>query len=65
MAIAGIERVSGRTDVSWPDFLDFQKNCKLFDAFVRTASLGTTLSIGDRAPENREAASYPPIISMP
>ncbi len=49
MAIAGIERVSGRTDVSWPDFLDFQKNCKLFDAFIADRIMGTTLSIGDRA----------------
>jgi putative ABC transport system permease protein len=49
MAIAGIDRISGRTDVSWPDFLDFQKNCKLFDAFIADRIMGTTLSIGDRA----------------
>ena len=32
MAMAGTNRsVSGRTDVSWPDFVDLQKNCTLFD----------------------------------
>src|SRR6202158_2061293 len=39
MAVAGTYRgVSGApgdsTDLSWPDFQDFQKNCKLFDAFL-------------------------------
>jgi predicted permease len=50
MAVAGTTRGgSGRTDVSWPDFLDFQKNCTLFDAFIVDRIMGTTLSIGDRA----------------
>lgn len=54
MAIAGTDRgVAGAagesTDVSWPDFLDYQKNCKLFDAFIVDRITGTTLAIGDRA----------------
>src|SRR5271157_92070 len=35
MAITGTNRaVPGHDDVSSPDFADFQKNCKLFDAFI-------------------------------
>jgi predicted permease len=44
---AGAE--SGFTDVSWPDFVDFQKSCTLIDAFIVDRIFGTTLSIGDRA----------------
>ena len=40
---------SDRTGISWPDFLDLQRNCKLFDAFFVSKIMGTTLSIGDRA----------------
>src|SRR5215472_5406694 len=40
---------SDRTGLSWPDFLDLQKNCQLFDAFFVSKIMGTTLSIGDRA----------------
>ena len=39
----------GYTDVSWPDFLDFQRNCKLIDWFIADHITGTTLNIGDRA----------------
>jgi predicted permease len=50
MAVTGTNRgVPGHTDVSWPDFVDFQKNCTLFDAFIVDRITGTTLSIGDRA----------------
>jgi predicted permease len=35
--------------VSWPDFVDLQKNCRLIDAFVADRLVATTLSIGDRA----------------
>jgi len=38
-----------RTGLSWPDFLDLQRNCKLFDAFFVSKITGTTLSLGDRA----------------
>jgi len=50
MAVAGSERgAPGHTDVSWPDFQDFQKNCTSFDAFIVDRITGTTLSIGERA----------------
>ncbi|HWY49703.1 MAG TPA: ABC transporter permease [Bryobacteraceae bacterium] len=50
MAITGTDRATpGHDDVSFPDFLDFQKNCTLFDAFIVDRITGTTLAIGDRA----------------
>src|SRR5690349_13603213 len=54
MAIAGTYRgVAGgagnSTDVSAPDFLDFQRSCTLFDAFIIDRITGTTLAVGDRA----------------
>jgi macrolide transport system ATP-binding/permease protein len=50
MALTGTTRgVSGSTGVSWPDFLDFQKNCTLIESFIGDRIMGTTLSIGDRA----------------
>jgi predicted permease len=39
----------GYTDVSWLDFLDFQKNCRLMDWFIADHITGTTLNVGDRA----------------
>ena len=39
----------GGTPISWPDFLDLQRNCKLFDSFFVSKITGTTLSIGERA----------------
>jgi hypothetical protein len=48
--LAGTARgVTGYRDTSWPDFLDFQRNCKLIDSFIAEKIVGTTLSIGDRA----------------
>ena len=50
MALAGTAR--GQTDptsLSWPDYLDLQKNCTLIDAFFVSKITGTSLSIGDRA----------------
>src|SRR5690242_57003 len=38
-----------RDDVSWPDFMDFKRNCKLVDAFIAEHIVGTTLNIGDHA----------------
>lgn len=62
MAVAGTNRgVSGHTDVSWPDFVDFEKGCTLFDAFIVDRITGTTLSIGDRAersPASVVSANY-------
>jgi macrolide transport system ATP-binding/permease protein len=50
LAVAGTNRGEpGLDDVSWPDFLDFQKRCTLVDAFIAEKITGTTLSIGDRA----------------
>src|ERR1700681_3179030 len=50
LALAGTERGEARgTPISWPDFLDLQRSCTLFDAFFVTKIMGTTLSIGDRA----------------
>jgi macrolide transport system ATP-binding/permease protein len=49
-ALGGTARgESGGTPISWPDFLDLQRSCTLFDAFFVTKITGTTLSIGDRA----------------
>lgn len=48
VAVAGFDR-GVRDDVSWPDFQDLQKNCKLIEAFFVDRITGTTLSIGDRA----------------
>src|SRR5258708_28456571 len=39
----------GRTDVAWPDFLDFRRDCKLMDWFIVDRITGTTLNIGERA----------------
>jgi len=47
-AMTGTDR-SGRTDISWPDFQDLQKNCKLAEAFIAEHIGGATLNIGDRA----------------
>ncbi|HVO78807.1 MAG TPA: ABC transporter permease [Candidatus Bathyarchaeia archaeon] len=57
VVIAGINRAAGDKaaattdydDVSWPDFLDFRGNTRLFDAFIADKIMGTTISIGDRA----------------
>ena len=62
LAVAGTDRgASGLNDVSWPDFLDFQRNCTLIDAFIAEKITGTTLSIGDRAeraPGSMVSANY-------
>ncbi|HKE32721.1 MAG TPA: ABC transporter permease [Candidatus Angelobacter sp.] len=39
----------GNPDVSWPDWLDFQRSCKLFDAFIADRIMGSSINIGDRA----------------
>jgi macrolide transport system ATP-binding/permease protein len=50
LALTGTARgESGPTGVSWPDFLDLQRNCTLIDSFFVSKIMGTTLSIGDRA----------------
>src|SRR5215469_8277757 len=50
VALTGTARgESDPTALSWPDFQDLQRNCKLFDTFFVSKIMGTTLSIGDRA----------------
>src|SRR2546426_261561 len=50
LALTGTARgESGHTYISWPDFVDLQRSCTLFDAFIVTKIMGTTLSVGDRA----------------
>ncbi len=54
MAVEGTYRgaageAGDSTDVSWPDFEDYQKYCKLTDAFIADKITGVTLAIGDRA----------------
>src|SRR3989475_2871797 len=50
LALTGTARgEAGATALSWPDLLDLQRSCTLFDAFIVNKIMGTTLSIGDRA----------------
>jgi predicted permease len=39
----------GFTGLSYPEFLDYEKNSTLFESFVIDKITGTTLSVGDRA----------------
>ena len=39
----------GYADISWPDFIDFQKSCTLMDWFLADHITGATLNLGDRA----------------
>src|ERR1043166_8631047 len=39
----------GYTGLSYPDFLDYEKNSTLFESFIVDRIIGTTLSVGDRA----------------
>jgi macrolide transport system ATP-binding/permease protein len=49
-AITGTMRgAPGFNELSYPDFLDFQKTATLFESFIVDRIMGTTLSIGDRA----------------
>ena len=49
-AVTGTSRgAPGHLDVSWPDWLDLQRNSTLVEAFIGEKITGTTLSIGDRA----------------
>jgi predicted permease len=50
LALGGTVRGESDPDaLSWPDFLDLQKNCTLLDTLFVTKITGTTLSIGERA----------------
>ncbi len=49
-AVTGTNRgAPGNTDVSWPDWVDLQRNSTLVEAFIGEKITGTTLSVGDRA----------------
>src|SRR5947207_2472942 len=39
----------GYTGLSFPEFLDYEKNSTLFESFIVDRIMGTTLSVGDRA----------------
>src|ERR1051325_1117690 len=41
--------VPGYTGLSYPEFLDYEKNSTLFESFIVDRITGTTLSVGDRA----------------
>ncbi len=50
MAITATDRSIPRpVSLSWPDFVDLKKNCKLFDTFIVSQIMGATLSVGDHA----------------
>src|SRR6202142_4385303 len=50
LAFTGTSRgETGPTALSWPDFLDLQRSCTLFDSLFVTKITGSTLSIGGRA----------------
>ena len=40
---------AGYTGLSYPEFLDYEKNSTLFESFIVDRIVGTTLSVGDRA----------------
>jgi predicted permease len=48
VAVTGLDRGT-RTDVSWPDFQDLKKNCRLIETFIGDRIFGATLNIGDHA----------------
>ncbi len=49
-AVVGTTRgVAEHTGLSYPDFVDFEKNSTLFESFIVDKITGTTLSVGDRA----------------
>src|SRR5881394_1674010 len=49
-ALVGTTRgVEGHNGLSYPDFVDFEKNATLFESFIVDKITGTSLSVGDRA----------------
>src|SRR5260370_29566880 len=49
VALSGKIRGAERSELSYPDLLDFEKNSTLFESFIVDKITGTTLSAGDRA----------------
>src|SRR5947207_10334779 len=58
-ALAGTTRGAERGGLSYPDFVDLEKNSTLFESFIIDRIVGTTLSVGDRA-ERRSGGLVPP-----
>ncbi len=48
-ALSGTTRGAERGGLSYPDFVDLEKNSTLFKSFIIDRIIGTTLSVGDRA----------------
>src|SRR5437016_4459189 len=48
-ALAGTTRGAERGGLSYPDFVDLERNCTLLESFIIDRITGTTLSVGDRA----------------
>src|SRR5216110_2925599 len=49
-ALVGTTRgVPGHNGLSYPDFVDLEKDSTLFESFIIDRITGTTLSVGDRA----------------
>src|SRR5256714_7571016 len=48
-ALIGTTRGAEKGGLSYPDFVDLQKNSTLFESFIIDRIVGTTLSVGDRA----------------
>ncbi len=46
---ATTRRMPGYTGLSYPEFLDLEKDSTLFESFIIDRIMGTTLSVGDRA----------------
>ncbi len=49
VALTGTSPSEPDTDMSWPDFVDLQRNCKLLDALIADKIMSASLSIGGRA----------------
>jgi len=50
MVLAGTARgTQGYDEMSWPDYLDYERDAKLVDAVIAEKLTGTALAIGDRA----------------
>src|SRR5258708_9217985 len=50
LALGGTARgETNGTGISWPDYLDLQRNCTLCDAFFVSKITGSTLNLGDHA----------------
>jgi macrolide transport system ATP-binding/permease protein len=50
VALSGtLPGTTGFNALSYPDLLDFERNCTLFESFIVDRIMGTTLSVGDRA----------------